>query len=224
MRTYFKSKKAVRFIITLLICTVLINGFIGNKYKNVYAEGNTQIENLEQFIEGFSVIPESVKEEYYEGFEILDIPLSEELQFYTFEMCKKYDESYMFVMAIMYTESNFKVNDKYQNETDTYFSKGLMQLNERYIGEFSELTGIKDFDIDNPLHNIEGGIAKIHNLRKLWIECGVTSDEDLFLAITNSYNKGFGAYKSEVSSRGFFSRDYDRKVIKNKIKLEQGGY
>jgi hypothetical protein len=224
MKKYFVAKKVVRFIVVLLIFTVLLNGFISNRYKNIYADSGVEVEKLEQFLDNFSIIPEEIKEEYYGDFRLLSIPLNEELQTYIFETSKKYDESYMFVMAIMYTESSFNTKAKYKNQTDNYYSIGLMQLNERYIKEFKVLTGIEDFDIYNLKMNIEGGIAKISALREQWIERGVTSDEDLFLAITNSYNKGFGAYKSDVSNRGFFSRDYDRKVIRNKIKLEQGGY
>ena len=223
MKKYFVAKKVVRFVVVLLVCTVLINGFNKITYKLMAEENNNvEIENLEQFIDNFSIIPEEVKEAYYEDFVLLDIPLSEELQLYTFEMSKKYGENYIFIVSIMKTESDFNKKAICRNEADNYYSIGLMQLNQRYEDEFIQLTEKKDFNIYDSKDNILGGIAKIHNLKEQWSKYDI-SDEDMFLAITNSYNKGFGAYKSEVLSRGFFSRKYDRKVLKNKIKLEQDG-
>jgi 3D (Asp-Asp-Asp) domain-containing protein len=65
MKKYFVVKKVVRFIVVLLISTILINSFISEEYKNVNAENNTEVdvENLEQFIEGFSIIPEGLIKE-----------------------------------------------------------------------------------------------------------------------------------------------------------------
>jgi hypothetical protein len=222
MKKYFVAKKTVRFIVVLLVCTVLLNGFISNKYKSVYADSNIEVENLEQFLDNFSIIPQEIKEEYYGDFRLLNIPLSEDLQNYTFEMSKKYDIDYMLIMSIMYTESSFNEKVKSKNKTDNYYSIGLMQLNQRYESEFIELTGKQDFNIYDSYDNILGGIAKIYNLKELWSKYDI-SDEDMFLAITNSYNKGFGAYKNDVVGRGFFNRDYDKKVLENKIKLEMNG-
>lgn len=216
------KKYVTRFIVSLMVCTIFVSGFINEEYKLLADENNVEIENLEQFIDDFSVISEEIKDAYYEDFEILDIKLSPELQLYTFDMCKKYSENYSLVRAIMATESNFKEDAKCQNKTDSFYSRGYMQLNERFIEEFKELTGIEDFDIMNPYHNIEAGVAKIHNLRELWSEYDI-SDEDMFLAITNSYNLGFEKFKKAVTKKGFYSREYDRKVLKNKIKLEQDG-
>jgi hypothetical protein len=220
-RKKYIIKNPVRFVTVIVVCLFLFNGLISNNYKNVYGD-STEVEKLEEFIDEFDVISEEVKEEYYEGFKFLDIPLSEELQLYTFNICKKYDESYMFIMAIIFTESTFQEDVKCKNKTDDLYSIGLMQLNERFIDTFKNLTGIKDFDINNPRHNIEGCIAMIHNLREQWSQYDI-SDEDMLLAITNSYNLGFEKYKNAVMRKGFYSREYDRKVMKNKIKLETDG-
>jgi hypothetical protein len=216
------KKYVVRFIVSLLICMIFVNSSINKEYKLLADENSVEIENLERFIKEFKVIPQEIKNAYYEDFQLYDIPLRKELQEYTFKVCKEYNENYTMILAIMYTESEFKENAKSKNQTDNYYSIGLMQLNQRYESEFMELTGKKDFNIYDSKDNILGGVAKIHNLRQLWSKYDI-SDEDMFLAITNSYNKGFGAYKSDVSSRGFFSRKYDQKVLENKIKLEQGG-
>jgi hypothetical protein len=180
----------------------------------------------DEFLKDWNGLPRELRE-WMDTYEVdkfveMDIPLSRELQEYTYEMCKEYDVDYIFALSIMRTESSFKVNAKCKNLTDNYYSRGLMQLNERYISEFVELTEIKDFNINNPKHNIEGGVAKLSNLNKFWgkYELG---EEDNWYAVTNSYNLGLNKYKKQVTSRGsFFTREYDRKVLKNKEKLEGG--
>jgi hypothetical protein len=202
-----------------------LNNINKNEYKtktNIYILSEEQ----EVFIKEWSGIPRELREwmDGYEEekFQPMEIPLSLELQEYTYEMCKKYNVDYIFAMSIMRTESSFNIKAKCKNNTDNYYSRGLMQLNERYISEFVELTGIKDFNINNPLHNIEGGVAKLANLNRFWDKYEL-AEEDNWYAVTNSYNLGLNKYKKQVISRGnFFSREYDRKVMKNKEKLEGG--
>lgn len=207
--------------IGLLVGLIFLLNVNGDNYK-------TKIENEEEikYVNEWSVISKEIKErmneDWEDEFKPLNISLSVELQEHTWNMCKKYNEDFIFVMSIMKSESDFDTIAKCRNQTDSYYSRGLLQLNERYINEFKELTNNKEFNINNVYDNIEGGIAKIHSLRKEWGKYEI-SDEEMFLAITNSYNKGFGLYKSEVASRGeFFTRRYDQKVLENKIKLEGG--
>jgi hypothetical protein len=227
MKKYFVAKKVVRFIVVLLMCIVLINNFISEQYKNVNAESNNEnveVENLEQFVDNFSIISEQVKEEYYGDFVLFNIPLSEELQFYTFEMSKKYDTDYMLVMSVFATESEFKSNTKSKNQVGGKSSVGIGQLNENYIEWFGELTGIKNFDIYDNRHNIEGSIAVLKFYNDYWknnVE-GI-SEEDLWYYALNSYNLGIEGFKKYVRNTGKISRSYDKKVLKNKIKLEMDG-
>jgi hypothetical protein len=227
MKKYFVIKKIVRFIVVLLIFTVLINGFISDKYKNVYAESNVEVgvENLEQFIQDFSVIPQAVKDEYYGDFVLLDIPLSEELQNYIFETSKKYDIDYMLIMSIFATESEFKSYNKSKNQVGGGSSIGIGQLNENYIKWFGELTSIENFDIYNDRNNIEGSIAVLKFYNDYWRNNAEgISEEELWFFTLNSYNMGIDGFKKYMKNTGKINREYDRKVLENKIKLEQGGY
>lgn len=184
------------------------------------------LEEQDKFLKDWNGLPRELREwmDSYEvdGFQELQIPLSIELQKYIYEMCKKYGVDYMFALSIAKTESSFKIDASCKNNTDNFFSRGLFQLNERYVSEFVELTGLKDFNINNPLHNIEGGVAKLANLNKFWGKYEL-AEEDNWYAVTNSYNLGLNKYKNQVRSRGsFFSREYDKKVLKNKEELEGG--
>jgi hypothetical protein len=224
MKKYFVAKKAVRFIVVLLIFTVLLNGFMSDKYKRVYANNNIEVENLEQFLDSFSIIPQEVKEEYYGDFRLLSIPLSEDLQVYTFEMSKKYDMDYFYIMSVFLTESEFESGAKSKNQIGGGSSIGIGQLNENYIKWFSELTSIKDFDIYDDKDNIEGSIAVLKFYNDYWrnnIE--EISEEELWYFSTNSYNLGIEGFKEYMRNTGKITRNYDRKVLKNKIKLEING-
>jgi membrane-bound lytic murein transglycosylase MltF len=203
----------------------------------VYAESdevrieNVEVESLEQFMKEFSVIPDElreymgkVEEVEIDDFVLLDIHLSEELQNYTNEICKKYEMDYMFVLSVFATESEFKSGAKCKNQVGKGYSVGIGQLNQNYIKWFSELTGIENFDIYNDKHNIEGSVAVLKFYRDYWknnVE-GI-SEEDLWFFTLNSYNMGINGYKSYVRNTGEISRHYDRKVLKNKTKLEVDG-
>jgi hypothetical protein len=224
------KKYVTKFIVSLLVCLIFISSFINKEYK-LYAEDNSiEIETLEQFIEKFSIIPQEVRdyvdeEEVKEDdFILLDIDLSEELQIYTYEMCKKYEMDFIFVLSVFATESEFKSYDKSKNQIGGGYSIGIGQLNENYIDWFEELTRIEDFDIYNDKHNIEGSIAVLKFYRDYWKNnVEGMSEEELWYFTLNSYNMGINGYKSYLKNTGEMSRSYDRKVLKNKIKLEQDG-
>jgi hypothetical protein len=224
MKKRYTVKNPIRFIVVLLICTVLINGFISNIYKSVYADSGVEVENLEQFIQKFSVIPEEVKEYMDSDFILLNIDLSEDLQRFTYDICKKYDIDYITVLSVFATESEFKSYDKSKNQVGGGYSIGIGQLNQNYIKWFGELTAIENFDIYDNKHNIEGSIAVLKFYQDYWISEGITDEDGLWYLTLNSYNMGIEGYKGYLKSSDSMSRHYDRKVLKNKIKLEQGGY
>lgn len=223
MKKYSVARKAVRFAVVLLICTILVNGFNQNKYKINAEENGVELENLEQFIKDFSVIPQGVKEEYYKNIILPNIPLSEDLQIFTYEICKKYRMDYIFVLSVFATESEFRSEVKSKNQIDGGYSVGIGQLNQNYIKWFSKLTNIENFDIYDNKHNIEGSIAVLKFYRDYWINQGITDEDNLWYYTLGAYNMGIEGYKKYVKNTGEVSRHYDRKVLKNKIKLEQGG-
>lgn len=84
---------------------------------------------------------------------IYDIPLSEELQQYTYQMCVDYDceEQYELMLALMWKESNYTPD--IISKTNDY---GLMQINVCNHKHLAE-----ELDIDNfldPEQNIKAGV------------------------------------------------------------------
>lgn len=92
------------------------------------------------------------------GFVPLECALSEELQEFTFYLCKAYYIDFDFAMAIMFTESSFRPS--VVSGTNDY---GLMQINEINHEWLSEELGITDFS--EPYQNIRAGL---YILRKLF--------------------------------------------------------
>jgi soluble lytic murein transglycosylase-like protein len=207
----------------LIIAILFLTGFTNKNYKNV--NNGVITKEQQEFIKEWNGIPNELREwlnEYEEEFQYLDIPLSKELQIYTFQMSKKYEMDYLLILSIMQTESNFKTDAKSVNNTDNYSSLGLMQLNQRYENEFIELTGKQNFNIYNSYDNILGGIAKLKNIRERLIKEGFTSEDELWYGLLNIYNLGYTKYKNQVINRGMiFTRGYDQKVLENKLKLEE---
>jgi soluble lytic murein transglycosylase-like protein len=80
-----------------------------------------------------------------------DIPLSAELQEFTYEKSIQYDVDYIMVLAIMQKESGFRPD--LVSESGDY---GLMQINESNHQYLRESLGITDF-LD-PKQNIEAGV------------------------------------------------------------------
>ena len=129
-----------------------------------------------------------VKESY--GTYMLDI----EYQDYTYEMCKKYgvEEYYTLFIALMWHESNFKVDDI--SRTNDY---GLMQINKCNHSWLK-----KELDIDpdflNPYTSIECGVYMMSSYLKKY--------EDVHKALV-AYNMGENAVKKYSSTK------YSRTVV-----------
>lgn len=90
---------------------------------------------------------------------IYNIKLSENLQQYTYETCKKYGIDYELVLAIMYVESSY--------DPKTVGSSGELSLMQIHPINFEWLQndlGVLDFY--NPEHNILAGIYMLADLQK----------------------------------------------------------
>lgn len=95
--------------------------------------------------------PEIKGETDTEMFRPLDCELSEELQEYTYYLCRRSGVDFALAMAVMYTESGF--DSSAVSSTGDY---GLMQINEINLPELSDKLGITD--ISDPYQNIRSGI------------------------------------------------------------------
>ncbi|MDR2933611.1 MAG: lytic transglycosylase domain-containing protein [Oscillospiraceae bacterium] len=83
-----------------------------------------------------------------------DIPLSEELQRYTYEQCIVNELDYELVLALMWRESRFQLEAVHYNRNGTMDS-GVMQINDVNRGWLKKELGITD--LLDPWQNIEAG-------------------------------------------------------------------
>jgi hypothetical protein len=137
-----------------------------------------------------------------------DIPLSKELQEFTYVTSKQYNVPYELVLAVIATESNFKINAINEN-SETNADLGIMQINSIHKEIFKE----KGFtDIFDPYQNIEYGISYLAELYSKF-----EGNEHYTLS---AYNKGEYGFK-ELLKQGITSTKYSRKVMENKLLLNE---
>ena len=131
---------------------------------------------------------------------IYNIPLSDELQIYTQEVCKEYKVPFDLVIGVMFAESTFDPNAK---NGDCY---GLMQVN---AINAKELKNVGVYDLTDAKQNIKSGVYLLSKaLRKY----------DISEALI-AYNWGESGAKEKLNS-GITSTDYTRTVLKYAAGLE----
>lgn len=131
-----------------------------------------------------------------------DIPLSYELQEYTFMQCLKYDVDPVLALAVMKTESNF--NPDTVSETKDY---GIMQINECNHKWLSDAFG--DIDFLDAKDNIKCGVYMLSRIKQ------VTVSFKLMV-----YNMGSVKAK-DLWEKEIYSTDYTDKVEKNMKYIER---
>lgn len=126
----------------------------------------------------------------------LDIPLDYDVQRYIYKQCKKDDDFYCFIIAIIDQESGF--DEKEVSYTNDY---GLMQINACNHDDLQDKYGKKNF-LD-PYDNVYCGIRIIRGYLKEY------EYKNLSLMV---YNMGkYGARKQW--RKGVYSTDYTVKVL-----------
>lgn len=95
--------------------------------------------------------PELEPERYY----IPGIPLSRELQEFTYQLCREKQISYELVLAVMQRESRFRTDVQGHNRNGSTDS-GLMQINSCNAGWLEQQLGIAD--LMDPQDNIRAGV------------------------------------------------------------------
>lgn len=136
-----------------------------------------------------------------------DIPLTDELQEYTKNLCTAHSVHYPLVLAIMSVESEYKhgeISEKNRNGTRDW---GIMQINECNHEWLEELLGIDDWlDLRQ---NILAGIYILSQYTHL--------EENH--AILMSYNNGPTGAR-ELWTEGIHTTNYSREVIATMDTLE----
>lgn len=136
---------------------------------------------------------------------IYDIPLSQDLQIATQDVCLWRMLDYELVFAIMQVESNFDEN------AYNPISKciGLMQINPINIPELYNVLQIRD--LENPYENIDSGVYLLQ-------KCFKQSEGNINYALM-IYNCGANKAK-QLWDEGVTETDYTRKVLEAKENLK----
>ena len=137
---------------------------------------------------------------------IYDIPLAEELQEYTYNLCQKNDLDYEFTLAVMEQESDYR--EKVISRTNDY---GIMQINQVNHEWLKEKLGIEDF-LDAK-QNIQAGIYMLTDL--------TTRYEDPHKALM-AYNAGEAGAKRHWD-KGTTTSGYSREVMARAEELREEG-
>ena len=136
--------------------------------------------------------------EYHEQRPLYDVPLSNEVQRYIFNVADYYDIEPSLILAIIEKESSY-------NEAavgDNGESYGLMQIQPRWHTARMDRLGVTD--LMNPYQNISVGVD-------ILAECIDRYDGDIGAALT-AYNRG--SYNGEVS-------EYAEDVLEIKERIEE---
>lgn len=193
MKRNFYIKTAVISILTAGVTTTLIASFLPKETQECEAEISVYGTNERiDFETGNALYTYNSSI----SFTPLNCGLSEELQEYTYYLCKAYLVDFDFVMAVMCIESQFTSN--IISKTDDY---GLMQINIINHAWLSSELGIDDFS--EPYGNIYAGVYILRGLFEKYEE-----PERVLMC----YN--MGEYAANVLwEHGVHSTDYSEKII-----------
>lgn len=134
----------------------------------------------------------------------LDIPLSEDLQKYIYDLCCENDMEYSFVIAVIEKESTFRPS--VISQTNDY---GLMQINKMNHSRLTDAIGVTDF-LD-PYQNTAAGIYMLDELFDKYED-----PEKVLMA----YNMGEGG-ASKLWKQGIYKTSYTNKVMNYAANYEQ---
>lgn len=137
---------------------------------------------------------------------IYDIPLTKELQEYTFNLCQENNLDYEFTLAVMDQESDYR--EKVISKTNDY---GIMQINKANHEWLKEELGIDDFlDAEQ---NILAGVKMLSDL--------IAKYEDPHKALM-AYNSGEAGAKKHWD-KGTTTSGYSREVMARTEELKEEG-
>jgi soluble lytic murein transglycosylase-like protein len=204
-------KTLVSLIVVVLLMTV------GNSYIKSQEENEVIVDSNRDINYHSMKLINIDHKENAEEIEIIverpqyDIPLSEELQQYIWELANKNEISYELVLAVMYLESRFDIGAVNRNNNGTK-DKGIMQINSAYKEYHAENAGIEDFNIFDPYDNIKVGINVLVTERDYWRSFDMC-EMDVFKYTMGSYNMGRLGIEKYGLPEAYINRVSDYKMM-----------
>lgn len=188
------SKYMTRIWLIILLACIFFLGFTVDHQKRIIKDADERLHNLETVV--LELENENYSLEEFNNQTYYDIPLSIELQEYTFIQCIKYDVDPVLALAVMKTESGF--NADAVSQTNDY---GIMQINECNHKWLSDAFG--DINLLNAKDNIKCGVYMLSKIKY------PTREQKLM-----AYNMGSVQAKA-LWEKGTYTTDYTEKVIDN---------
>jgi soluble lytic murein transglycosylase-like protein len=186
-------KKRLRYKLMLLIIPVALLTIYGSL---ICVDKVNGLEYPDLPTQEIRSTPEEIQEDPIQQIPKYDIPLSAELQEFTYEKCVQYDVDYIMVLAIMQKESTFQSDLVYEG------NYGLMQINRSNHKYLKEHLGTTDF-LD-PKQNIEAGVFWLSGIYQ-----NNTNPEKILMV----YNMG-GSIAQGLWDLGRESTGYSRAVMR----------
>ena len=137
---------------------------------------------------------------------IRKVPLSIDLQQYTYELCLDYKVDYDMVLSIMREESQFDSAAVSKDGNDV----GIMQINRINHKKFAEEYGLTD--MTDPYQNIQAGVIMLDIIQR-------SSGFDTPSKILMGYNLGISKARSKFEE-GIYTTEYTEKVLGGMQKWE----
>ena len=134
---------------------------------------------------------------------IYNIPLSKELQQFTYEKCLEYDVDYLMALGLMDAESDFQVD--VISPTDDY---GIMQINKENHDYLNDAFN-KEIDFLDAKQNIEAGVFYLSGI------CENNTDPNRILMIYNMNS----SIAQALWDDGRESTAYSREVMRSMEKI-----
>lgn len=200
-----EKKKLKSRVIAFLVCLFMVGTIIGGALGAIIAGA---VDNKEEATESAPLYgtrdgealensgEPSLDYVIPRDFQYIDCPLSDELQEFTYYLCKEYYIDFNFAMAVMFVESSFHPDAI--SSTNDY---GLMQINKINHERLSNELTINDFL--NPYQNIRAGLYMLRELFEKYDKANL---------VLMAYNCGeYGA--STLWDNGIYETSYSRKVL-----------
>lgn len=137
-----------------------------------------------------------------------DVPLSEDLQDYIFELCEEYEIAPEIIVSMIEKESDFIASEIGDNGK----SEGLMQIQRHYHSDRMKKLNVTD--LLNPFDNVTVGIDFFAEL----LDYYEGNTEKALIA----YNAGKSGANEHFFCKGIYSNDYSKEVLENSEILKEG--